>query len=525
MVERTGAMAVAEALAELGVRRMYGVSGNQVLALIDAADRVGIELVHMRHETAALYAAASAAATTGTIAVALTSAGPGFLAAMQGAAGAATVEAPVLYLAGASPVAQRGHGAFQEVDQARIAGAVCKGSFEIGRAEDARRITIEAARLAREGVPGPAHVAMPNDVLTARITGEEAALATADVTAMQPEQRAALLAIATRLSRARRPAIVARPAATRGEAGTLLAEIAGRLGIAPIIADAPRGLGDPRYAELAANLPEADATLLVGAYDYLVRGALGTGGEFCVIDAPGEPEAPGAVCQLQIPPAEALAFLAEHVTESLDREPGWATRWTVSPPPPTPPEDDDLLHPLAVGWAIREAIRPDDVVVFDGGEYGQWVRLALRDLPNPMMTTAKIGGIGSGIPMAIGVQRELPAARVIAIVGDGSAGYHLSEMETAARLGLPIVVVVGNDARWGAEWHLQRDRYGAGREIATELADARYDIAAAGFGAAGYDIHYLGDLQSALARALRTELPVLINVHIRPERSPVTIQH
>ncbi|HCG30809.1 MAG TPA: thiamine pyrophosphate-binding protein, partial [Chloroflexi bacterium] len=145
-------------------------------------------------ETAALYAAASAAATTGTIAVALTSAGPGFLAAMQGAAGAATVEAPVLYLAGASPVAQRGHGAFQEVDQARIAGAVCKGSFEIGRAEDARRITIEAARLARAGVPGPAHVAMPNDVLTARITGEEAALATADVTAMQPEQRAALLA-------------------------------------------------------------------------------------------------------------------------------------------------------------------------------------------------------------------------------------------------------------------------------------------------------------------------------------------
>lgn len=521
----TGAGAIAETLAGLGVQRMYGVSGNQVLALIDAADRVGIELVHMRHETAALYAAGSAAVTTGQLAVALTSAGPGFLAAMQGAAGAAAMEAPVLYLAGASPLSQRGQGAFQEVDQARIAGAVCKGSLEIGRPEEARAVTTQAIRLALAGVPGPVHVALPNDVLGEPIVGEEAVAPPEERPELRPEDRDGLMAIAERLSTARRPAIVVRPAATRGETGALLSEIAQRLGIAPIVADAPRGLGDPRYADLAANLPEADATLLIGTYDYLVRGALGTGGEFCVIDAPGEPEAAGAVRQIRVAPAQALAFLAEHIADTPAREPGWAERWTTAPPPAAPEEDDDLLHPLTVGWAIREAIGPDDIVVFDGGEYGQWVREALRDLPNPMMTTTKIGGIGSGIPMALGAQRERPEARVIAIVGDGSAGYHLSEMETATRLGLPIVVVVGNDARWGAEWHLQRDRYGAGREVATELAEARYDIAAAGFGAAGYDIHYLGDLEAALGRALRTELPVLINVHIRPERSPVTIHH
>ena len=126
------------------------------------------------------------------------------------------------------------------------------------------------------------------------------------------------------------------------------------------------------------------------------------------------------------------------------------------------------------------------------------------------------------------VTAEIPApvsGTIVAIVGDGSAGYHLSEMETATRLGLPIVVVVGNDARWGTEWFLQMDRFGPGRQIATDLAEARYDIAAAGFGAAGYDIHYLGDLEAALSRALRTELPVLINVRVRPERSPVLVRH
>lgn len=525
MVEKTGAAAVAEALVELGVRRIYAVSGNQVLGLMDSADRRGIEILHMRHETAALYAAASAAATTDALAVALTSAGPGFLAAMQGAAGAAAMEAPVLFLSGASPVAQRGRGAFQEVDQATIAGAVCRKSLEIGRPEVARRVTIEAARLAMAGVSGPVHVAMPNDVLGGPIAGDEAPVPHDVRPMLRPDLRVGLMTIANRLSKARRPAIVARPSAARGAAGERLATIASRLGIAPIVADAPRGLGDPRYAELAANLADADVTLLIGPWDFLVAGELGASGEVFVIDAPGEPAGPEGVQHVRVPPAWALEILETHVKATGEREAGWEGRWSVSKPPAAPPEDEDLLHPVTVGWAIREAIGPDDIVVFDGGEYAQWVRLALRDLPNPMMTTAKIGGIGSGIPMALGAQRERPDVRVIAIVGDGSAGYHLSEMETATRLGLPIVVVVGNDARWGTEWFLQVDRFGPGRQVATDLAEARYDIAAAGFGAAGYDIHYLGDLEAALSRALRTELPVLINVHVRPERSPVLVRH
>ncbi len=525
MDERTGATAVAETLAGLGVRRIYTVSGNQVLGLMDAADRMGIELVHMRHETAALYAAAGAAAATDALAVALTSAGPGFLAALQGAAGAAAMEAPVLFLSGASPTTQRGRGAFQEVDQATIAGAICRGTFEVGRAEDARRVVARAARLTLAGVPGPVHVALPTDVLAASVVTDDAPIPPDPRPTLRPEQRVGMMTIADRLARALRPAIVVRPSAARGAAGERLAAIAARLGIAPIVADAPRGLGDPRYAELAANLADADVTLLIAPWDFLVAGEAGTNDDLFIIDAPGEPEGPAGVQHVRVPPAQALEILETQLNAPGTRDSAWVERWTVSPPPAAPPEDDDLLHPLTVGWAVREAIGPDDVVVFDGGEYAQWVRLALRDLPNPMMTTSKIGGIGCGIPMALGVQRERPESRVVAIVGDGSAGYHLSEMETATRLGIPVVVVVGNDARWGTEWFLQMDRFGPGRQVATDLAEARYDIAAAGFGAAGYDIHYLGDLQAALSRALRTELPVLINVHVRPERSPVLVRH
>ncbi|MCO5178058.1 MAG: thiamine pyrophosphate-binding protein [Thermomicrobiales bacterium] len=519
-----GAEVVAEQLAELGVRRMYGVSGNQVLELIDAADRLEIPLVHMRHETAALFAAAGAAATTGELAVALTSAGPGFLAALQGIAAASAMEVPVLVLSGASPSTQKGQGAFQEVDQTRIAGALCRATFEPTNVADLRATIQQAARLAQAGVPGPVHVALPVDVLNAAVSDNALSSYTYHHPSMSADTRVALLQIAEKLRLAKRPALVVRPAATRGAAAVALEQLAWTLGVAPIVADAPRGLVDPRYADLAANLADADVTLLLGPLDFLTRGHVGQQGELLVIDAPGEPNLPDGTLRAQYPPSEALAFLAEQVREA-DSTAEWRSRWTVPPPPPAPEETDDLLHPLTVAWAVREAIAPDDIVVFDGGEFAQWVRVALRNAPNEMHTTAKIGGIGGGIPMALGIKQERPDARVIVLVGDGSAGYHLSEMETATRLGLPIVVVVGNDARWGAEWHMQRDRFGAGREVATELAEARYDIAAAGFGAAGYDLHYLGDLQAALTRALRTDLPVVMNVHIQAERSPILIAH
>ena len=519
-----GAQVVAEQLAELGVRRMYGVSGNQVLELMDAADRLEIPLIHMRHETAAVFAAAGAAATTGELAVALTSAGPGFLAALQGIAAASAMEVPVLILSGASPSTQKGQGAFQEVDQARIAGALCRATFEPTSVADVRATIQNAARLAQSGVPGPVHIALPVDVLNAEATQDAQTPFLHRRPSMNAETRVALLQIAEKLRRAKRPAMVVRPSATRGAAADALAQLAETLGIAPIVADAPRGLVDPRYADLAANLSDADVTLLVGPLDFLTRGHVGQRGELLVIDAPGEPDVPAGTLRAQYPPSEALAFLAEQIDEA-DSTDAWRARWSVPTPPPAPEETEDLLHPLTVAWAVREAIGPDDIVVFDGGEFAQWVRVALRDAPNEMHTTAKIGGIGGGIPMALGIKQERPDARVIVLVGDGSAGYHLSEMETATRLGLPFVVIVGNDARWGAEWHMQRDRFGEGREVATELAEARYDIAAAGFGAAGYDLHYLGDLQAALNRALRTDLPVVMNVHILAERSPILIKH
>ena len=92
------------------------------------------------------------------------------------------------------------------------------------------------------------------------------------------------------------------------------------------------------------------------------------------------------------------------------------------------------------------------------------------------------GAIGAGIPYAIAARAGKTDAPVIALMGDGTAGFHFMELETALREDLPFVAVVGNDARWNAEHQIQLRDYGPSRTHACELLPARYDQVAIGLG-------------------------------------------
>jgi acetolactate synthase I/II/III large subunit len=111
------------------------------------------------------------------------------------------------------------------------------------------------------------------------------------------------------------------------------------------------------------------------------------------------------------------------------------------------------------------------------------------------------------------------------VLGDGSAGYHLSEFESALRHGASFVAIVGNDARWAAEWHMQASRYGPDRTFDTDLTFARYDIAAQGFGGNGADVTTSDDLRDALMSALSHRSATCINIRIQSLRSPAEVRH
>ena len=144
-----------------------------------------------------------------------------------------------------------------------------------------------------------------------------------------------------------------------------------------------------------------------------------------------------------------------------------------------------MVHPAQVFRALQPFLErdKDSVLICDGGEFAQWGQAMLRN--DRRMINGVTGSIGSSLPMASGARVVERNAPVFAVLGDGTFGFHMSEVETAVRLGLPYVAVVGTDCRWNAEYNLQVRDYGPNRTHGCELNATRYDLVATALGGHG----------------------------------------
>jgi len=158
------------------------------------------------------------------------------------------------------------------------------------------------------------------------------------------------------------------------------------------------------------------------------------------------------------------------------------------------------------------------VLVCDGGEIGQWAMACLR-APH-RVNNGVAGSIGSGLPYALAARCAQPQAPVVAVMGDGTVGFHISEFDTAMRYGLPFVSVIGNDARWNAEYQIQLRDYGADRLVGCELRPMGYDAVAQAFGAYGELVTEPQAMAAAAQRAQASGLPACLNVMIEGVPAP-----
>jgi len=525
----TGATRLVEALAAAGVRQLFTLSGNQILSVFDATIGRGIDLIHTRHEAAAVHMADAWGRLTEQPGVALVTAGPGHLNALSALYGARMAESPVLLLSGASPRAQRGRGAFQEVDQVAAARPVTKAAWS---AEDASHIGDDIARalaLATSGRPGPVHLSLPGDVLEAAApdTGaskNHAQSASANAVSLADDQVATVLAW---LAEAKRPLILTGPALGRGPRRAAVQRLAEATGAPALPIESPRGLNDPWLHGAGRVFAEADLVLLLGKpLDFTLRFGQAFAPDCRIVAVDVEHAGPdGRVAlALDADPADAASRLAAAAaTGSVSRRawrdeverarqaspPQWAEWRRASREP---------IHPLRVCEALAPHVADGAVLVCDGGEFGQWVQAGLE--PRERIFNGLSGSIGSALPMAVAARLACPDRPVLAVMGDGTFGFHAFELDTALRHRLPIVVVVGNDARWNAEHTLQLRHYGADRTVGCELLASRYDQLAESLGGHGELVHRADDLEPALARALAAGRPAVINVMIEGLAAP-----
>lgn len=530
-----GADLVAKALAEAGIKTVFSLSGNQIMPIYDACLDAGIRLHHTRHEAAAGYMADAWAQVTGEVGIQLITAAPGFANALSPLYSALKAESPMVMLSGDSPRAQDGRGAFQELDQVAMSAPVTKLSFRARSAEGLGHDIARAIRVAKSGRPGPVHLALPFDLLNA----DASAGPLPSAEAFQPEVRApapGLVAAALdALLSAERPMLVVGPALNASRAAGAwpggLAALADAVDAPVVDMESPRGLNDPSLGDFAAVLGEADVVISLGkSLDFTTGFAASPGfnasARVIVID-PDAAELERA--RRALGPRLAVAGPADPVAaaQALLKAGAGSTRaeWRArvaeaTARRPDTPAGTNPMHPAELCAAVQRILddADDPILVVDGGEFGQWAQACIS-APTRVINGIS-GAIGGAICYGIAAQLARPEATVVALMGDGTVGFHFGEFETAHRYGAAFTVVIGHDARWNAEYQIQLRDYGAERLNECELNMTDYGAAAAGLGCHGELVEDAAGLDAALTRARDSGKPACVAVAIEGVPAP-----
>ena len=538
-----GADLIARTLSVAGIERLFTLSGNQIMPIFDACIDEEIELIHVRHEAAAVHMADAVGRLTGDPGVALLTAGPGHANALSAMYVAWAAESPLVVLSGHAPRAQLTRGAFQEMAQAELAGHVAKASWTVTDAAHLGHDLARAMRTAQTGRPGPVHLSLPADLLEASVDDSPQNLPQPDdchpgITLLDVQAAEEILAA---LSRAERPLILAGPSAMHRAADGQHTELARSLGVPVIGMESPRGINDPSLGAVAEILADADLVQLLGKrLDFTLRFAaepafnsacrfMHVDPETQILEQTAAALAGGERFLLaeMADPLPATARLLEMAEKFKRPENGWfddvqaAVSFRPAEWKSIKSSAAGTLHPVEIGKAIHSFLAADDDAVFisDGGEFGQWAQACIA-APHRLINGPS-GSIGSSIPFALGARTVHPDAKIVTMLGDGTFGFHGMEFDTAVRHRLPFIAVIGNDACWNAEKQIQLRDYGADRQIACELQPTRYDELVRVMGGHCEHVTSAEEMEPALERSFASGLPACINVSLDGQPAPV----
>jgi acetolactate synthase I/II/III large subunit len=535
---RRGADALARTLARAGVKKLFALSGNHVMPVFDAALDVGLDLIHVRHEAAAVHMADAWARLTGEPGVALVTGGPGHANAISALYTASMAESPVVLLSGHAPAGELGMGAFQEMRQANLAAPLAKASWVTADAGVVAWDVGRALRIARSGRPGPVHLSLPTDALEDEASTDEDPPVEDALAEAMPISDSRSESILDRLMAAARPLILCGPALMSRNGRTRMEALESACGIPVVGMESPRGIGDPSLGAFAQMLPSADVVLLLGKrLDFTLKfgraPAFSMVCEFLQVDpeaAERERARKAVGPRLTASVRADVVSAVESLTRAALRRAAVRTAWRSdvrSAIAHRPAEWDAAaasepgrLHPVQACRPLQALFNshPEAVMVSDGGEFGQWAQACVA-APHRVIN-GMAGSIGAAIPFAAAARAAKPGSPVIAFLGDGTFGFHPAEIDTAVRYGLPFIAIVGNDARWNAEYRIQVRDYGAERARGCELLPTRYDEVAKGFGGYGELVTDPRELLPAARRAMQSGKPAVLNVMIEGLPAP-----
>ncbi len=532
MAKISGATLMARALKQQGVDYMFGVVGFPVVPIAYAAEAEGITYVGMRNEQSASYAAQAAGYLTGRPQACLVVSGPGVVHGLAGLANAQSNCWPMILIGGASPTDNNGRGAFQEERQVLLASPLCKYAHGVERVERIPFYVEQAVRRALYGRPGATYLDMPDEVITGEIEDDE--VEPAPTVAEPPRglaQPDSIEAALDALESAERPLVIVGKGMSWSRAEdevrqfierTQVPFLATPMGKGVVSDDHPLSVGAARSLALA----EADVIFLMGArLNWILHFGLPPrfSKDVRVIQLDLSPEEMSNNVQTEVALVGDGKVVTGQLNDALEKRQWFCpsdTPWRAAIAEKieanlaaVAPMIADNSTPMNYFRAYDDIVPrlPKNAIII--GEGANTMDIGRTQMPNfgarERLDSGSYGTMGVGLGFAIAAATVHPDRPVVVVQGASAFGFSGMEVETAARKGMPLKIIILNNG--GIAGGYEGD--GALPPHAL-MHGARYEKIAEAFGGTGFYVEDPADLGPTLDKAMAADGLVIVNVKI-----------
>jgi acetolactate synthase I/II/III large subunit len=530
-----GGRLVARRLKAHGVSKLFTLSGGHLFSIYDGCREEGIEIVDVRHESTAAFAAEGWAKVTREPGVCALTAGPGVTNGMSAMASAQANHSPMVVLGGRAPALRWGQGSLQEIDHVPFVRPLSKLAATPQSTEEIPGLVDDAFAAACAPHGGPAFVDFPLDYVFMEAE-ERGQLYEQAAAGAGPGERGApgdaIERAGELLRAAERPVIMAGTDLYWGGGEVTLLELAQTLRIPVFLNGLARGCVAADHELFFSRarsqaLKGADVAIVIGVpMDFRLGfgASFGEETEIVVVDS-AEPERrhprPVAVeCYGAIGPT--LTDLRTAAGGGRLSSEGWISELRTAESERREEERAELedgrspLHPMRLYAELGKVLDRDAIVIGDGGDYVSYAGRVIDSYePGCWLDPGPFGCLGTGPGYALAAKLAHPERQVVLLVGDGAFGFSGMEFDTLARHGVNVVGVMGNNGIWALEKHPMEFLYGY--SVAAELRPGtRYDQVVEALGCHGELVERPQDVGPALERAFASGLPSLVNVLTDP---------
>jgi acetolactate synthase I/II/III large subunit len=454
------------ALENEGVAQIFGVPGEENLAMVEALRRSSIKLVVTRHEQAAAFMAATHGRLTGRPGVCLATLGPGALNLTTGAAYALLGAMPMVMITGQKGILSRKQAGFQMVDIVATMTPLTKMARQIVSPATIPSLVREAFRMAQQERPGPVHLELPEDI--AAEPAPDMALISPHPIEMPVAQPATLDRVAALIREAQRPLIMLGAAASRPQLSDALSDFVRRMKIPFVNTQMGKGSvagGSGLYMGTAAlsehdyvhdAIDRADLIIAIG-HDTVEKPPFYMGPKGPTVLHVGY--LPATVEEVYFPHAELVGDVGSTLELLAQRLEGRVPNAGALLPlrtkilPRIGARADESRYPLTpqrIVHDVRQVMPEDGIVCLDNGMYKIWFARNYRTrVANTLLLDNALATMGAGLPSAMMAAMLHPDRRVLAVCGDGGFMMNAQELETASRLRLNLVVLILQDDAYG----------------------------------------------------------------------------